>query len=147
MIIHRKCGMCQGGCHVKVTVEDGKIRRVEADQDSPQGRVCARGALTPELLYSADRISHPLIRIGEKGEGKFRKATWDEALDYAAELLDKTRKTYGARALASYQGRGILGMPIARIFSGKSEPCFMKRLGSPNDFNAGSICNLSLIHI
>ena len=97
MIIHRKCGMCQGGCHVKVTVEDGKIRRVEADQDSPQGRVCARGALTPELLYSADRISHPLIRIGEKGEGKFRKATWDEALDYAAELLDKTRKTYGAR--------------------------------------------------
>ena len=70
MIIHRKCGMCQGGCHVKVTVEDGKIRRVEADQDSPQGRVCARGALTPELLYSADRISHPLIRIGEKGEGK-----------------------------------------------------------------------------
>lgn len=143
MIIHRKCGMCQGGCHVKVTVEDGRITRVEADQDYAQGRVCARGALTPELLYARDRISHPLIRVGEKGEGKFRKATWDEALDYAAELLNKTRKTYGARALASYQGRGILGMPIARIFSGKSEPCFMKRLGSPNDFNAGSICNMA----
>lgn len=143
MIIHRTCGMCQGGCRVKVTVEDGKIRRVEADQESSQGRVCARGVLTPEILYAKERISHPLIRIGEKGEGKFRKATWDEALDYAAGLLEKTRENYGARALASYQGRGVLGMPIARIFSGKSEPCFMKRLGSPNDFNASSICNMA----
>lgn len=143
MIIKQKCGMCQGGCKVKVTVENGKITRVEPDKESPQGRVCARGALTPELLYSPDRISYPLIRTGEKGEGKFRRATWEEALDYAAELLKQTKETYGARSLASYQGRGVLGMPVARIMSGKEEPCFMKRLGSPNDFNAGSICNMA----
>ena len=143
MVIYRKCGLCQGGCQVKVTVENDRIKKVEADQTSPRGRVCARGALTPELLYSSERISHPLIRIGEKGEGKFRKATWDEALDYTAELLKKIQDTYGAKAISSYQGRGILGLPIARIFSGKSEPCFVKRLGSPNDFSASSICNMS----
>lgn len=143
MINHQKCGLCQGSCQVKVTVEDGRIKKVEADSESDRGRVCVRGALTPELLYSEERISHPLIRIGEKGEGKFRKATWEEALDHAAGLLKKTKEIYGARAIASYQGRGILGLPIARIFSGKSETCFMKRLGSPNDFSASSICNMA----
>ena len=50
MIVNRICGMCQGGCQVNVTIEDGKIVRVEPDKTSPKGRLCVRGALTPELL-------------------------------------------------------------------------------------------------
>lgn len=45
MVVNRVCGMCQGGCQVNVTVEDGKIVKVEPDKDSPKGRLCIRGAL------------------------------------------------------------------------------------------------------
>ena len=85
MIENRICGMCQGGCQVNVTIEDGKIVKVQPDLTSPKGRLCVRGALAPTLLYSQSRLTVPLIRDGEKGEGKFREATWDEAFTYAAE--------------------------------------------------------------
>lgn len=144
MVINRTCGMCQGGCQVNVTVEDGKIVRVEPDKASPKGRLCVRGALTPELLYSEERLTYPLIRDGEIGEGKFRRATWEEAFAYAAELLQKTAEKYGARALASYQGRGVLGTPVGRILMGSPKSkSLMGRLGSPNNFHVGSICNLA----
>ena len=79
MVVNRVCGMCQGGCQVLVTVEDGKIVKAEPDKASPKGRLCIRGALTPELLYSGDRLTYPLIRDGKKGEGRFRRASWEEA--------------------------------------------------------------------
>lgn len=144
MVINRVCGICQGGCQVNVTVEDGKIVRVEPDKTSPKGRLCVRGALAPEILYSEERLTYPLIRDGEKGEGRFRQASWDEAFAYAAELLKKTAEKYGVRALASYQGRGILGTPVGRILmdTPKSDS-LMKRLGSPNAFSVGSICNIA----
>lgn len=143
MVVNRVCGMCQGGCQVLVTVEDGKIVKVEPDKASPKGRLCIRGALTPELLYSGDRLTYPLIRDGKKGEGRFRRASWEEAYRYAAELIRKTMEKYGERAMASYLGRGVLGMPVGRILSDNQKPCLMKRLGSPNDFNASSICNMA----
>ncbi|MGN8961212.1 molybdopterin-containing oxidoreductase family protein [Bariatricus sp. HCP28S3_D3] len=143
MIVNRICGMCQGGCQVNVTIEYGKIVRVEPDKASPKGRLCVRGALTPELLYSPDRLTYPLIRNGEKGEGKFRRATWEEAIEYAAQLIRETAEKYGKKSLASYLGRGVLGMPIGRILNNGTKPCLMKRLGSPNDFNVASICNMA----
>ena len=144
MIINRICGMCQGGCQVNVTVEDGKITRVEPDKTSPKGRLCVRGALTPDILYGPERLTYPMIRDGEKGEGKFRRATWDEAFTHAANLIKETSEKYGARAVASYLGRGVLGTPVGRILSGTpGNPCLVKRLGSPNDFNAASICNMA----
>ena len=143
MIVNRICGMCQGGCQVNVTIEDGKIVRVEPDKASAKGRLCVRGALTSELLYSPDRLTYPLIRNGEKGEGKFRRATWEEAIEYAAQLIRETAEKYGKKSLASYLGRGVLGMPIGRILNNGTKPCLMKRLGSPNDFNVASICNMA----
>ncbi|WP_051599302.1 molybdopterin-containing oxidoreductase family protein [Metaclostridioides mangenotii] len=143
MIVNRICGMCQGGCQVNVTVEDGKITKVQPDKSSPKGRLCVRGALTPEILYSSDRLTYPLIRDGEKGEGKFRRASWDEAFEYAADLLKKTMEQYGVQSLASYLGRGVLGTPVGRILLNIKADSLMKRLGSPNVFSASSICNIA----
>lgn len=140
MIITRTCGMCQGGCKVKITVEDGKIVRVEPDKTSPKGRVCTRGALVPEFLYGSKRLTYPMIREGERGEGKFRRATWDEALDYAAELLKKTIDKYGAESLSTYLGRGIRAMPVNRMLFPEEEFSILRRLGSPNMFSSNSIC-------
>lgn len=135
------CGLCQGACDVTVDIEDGRITKVRADKDSPRGRVCPRGARTAEALYGDARIMYPMIREGERGEGKLRRATWDEALDRAAALIRSVIDTHGARAFATYFGRGILGTPVARMQKGKE--AFAKRLGSPNDTSCSSICNLS----
>lgn len=135
------CGLCQGACDVVVDIENGRIAKVRADKESPRGRVCPRGARTAEALYGPQRILHPMVREGERGEGKLRQATWDEALDRAAQLIQGVIDDHGARAFATYFGRGILGTPVARLQKGKE--AFAGRLGSPNDASCSSICNLS----
>ena len=50
MIVNRICGMCQGGCQVNVTIEDGKIVRVEPDKASAKGHLCVRGGTYPGTL-------------------------------------------------------------------------------------------------
>ena len=87
MQVKATCGICQGNCKVVLTVEDGKIIKVEPDRESPRGRACFRGVHAPDILYGEQRLKKPLIRVGEKGEGKFREASWEEALDFAAQKL------------------------------------------------------------
>ena len=98
MQVKATCGICQGNCKVVLTVEDGKIVKVEPDRESPRGRACFRGVHAPDILYGEQRLKKPLIRVGEKGEGKFREASWEEALDFAAQKLKAVQQTYGARA-------------------------------------------------
>lgn len=85
MQVKATCGICQGNCKVVLTLEDGKIIKVEPDRESPRGRSCFRGVHAPDILYGEQRLKKPLIRVGEKGEGKFREASWEEALDFAAQ--------------------------------------------------------------
>ena len=132
--------------YTSYTIEDGKIVKAEPDKESPKGRLCPRGALVPDILYGEERIKRPLIRVGERGEGKFRECSWEEAVDKAAELLKKTADTYGGRSLASYYGRGILGLPVTRLCGkgdGSGKGTFLINLGSVNDMNCSSICNLA----
>ena len=91
--------MCQNKCAVEVTLTDGRLTDIIADPDSPKGRICPRGKLSPQMLYGEQRIQYPMIRIGEKGEGKFRRATWEEALDLIEEkgvpfLLCNTKEMF-----------------------------------------------------
>ena len=81
MVKKGTCGLCQGGCAVVYTIEDGKIVKAEPDKESPKGRLCPRGALVPDILYGEERIKRPLIRVGERGEGKFRECSWEEAVE------------------------------------------------------------------
>lgn len=135
------CGICQGGCRVITTVENGVLTRVEPDRESPRGRLCPRGALAPSILYGEQRIARPLVRDGAHGEGELRKATWDEALGRAARLLEDVARKHGSRAIASYFGRGVLATPVTRL--GMGADTLLTRLGSPNDMNCASICNLA----
>ena len=138
------CGMCQGGCHVQAEIEEGKLISVKADTQSPSGRLCARGYFAPQALYGDQKLKKPLIRTGARGEGKFRTADWEEALDYAAKLMGDVKNAYGAKAMAAYYGRGILGTPVGAL--GRGIPGikpFLANFGSPNDMNCGSICNIA----
>jgi molybdopterin-containing oxidoreductase family molybdopterin binding subunit len=79
-------------CALKVHVEEGRIRKVESADypgDPAARSVCLKGLAAPRLVYHPDRLKYPLKRIGERGEGKWQRISWDEALDtIAAKLLE-----------------------------------------------------------
>ena len=59
MQVKATCGICQGNCKVVLTVEDGKIIKVEPDRESPRGRACFRGVHAPDILYGEQRLKKP----------------------------------------------------------------------------------------
>jgi anaerobic selenocysteine-containing dehydrogenase len=91
---HPECGLL---CHVR----DGRFVRVEADPKTNNNGIpgsttlCAKGLTGPQFVYAADRLKYPLKRAGAKGEGKFQRISWDEALDTIAEKLLETKAKYG----------------------------------------------------
>ena len=80
---------CHGGCGQKLHVKDGKLIRVEGDENHPwnQGRACPRVLALTQYMYHPDRIIHPLKRVGERGSGKFERISWDEAFDTIAKRI------------------------------------------------------------
>lgn len=91
---------CGGGCLLKVHVKDGTVSRIETDDgDEPQFRACARGRAFRQRLYSPDRLLHPVKRAGARGDGRFERVSWDEALDIMAGQLVRVRDTYGPQSI------------------------------------------------
>ena len=91
---------CGGACLLNVHVEDGRIKRVETDDGTePQLRACMRGRALRQRVYSSDRVLFPLKRIGDRGEGKFARITWDEALDTVAAKLKQVSEAFGPEAI------------------------------------------------
>ncbi len=118
------CEMCFWRCGVLASIAEGRVVRVEGNPQHPQnlGRLCARGNAGTGLLHDPDRLKTPLLRTGERGEGKFRPIGWDEALDFLAEKLLKLRAEHGAESVAFFpHGNG------ARFFS-----ILMRAYGTPN---------------
>jgi len=105
---------CGGGrCLLKVHVKDGKIVHIETDNGAdPQLRACARGRAYRQRLNSPDRLKYPLRRTGMRGEGKFERISWDEALDTVADNLRRTKAEYGNSAILPLGGSGNTGGTI-----------------------------------
>jgi anaerobic selenocysteine-containing dehydrogenase len=72
-------------------VEDGRIVKVEGNPALPRtnGKLCARGQAGPNQVYDPDRLLHPMKRVGKRGEGKWKRISWDEALDEVTARLKK----------------------------------------------------------
>ena len=100
-IINSGCSHdCGGRCVLRVHVKDGRIVRIEGDTgDEKQFRACLRGRSYRQRLYHEDRLLYPLRRVGERGEGKFERISWDEALAAVAKELNRVKETYGNEAL------------------------------------------------
>jgi thiosulfate reductase/polysulfide reductase chain A len=98
------CDMCLWRCGAVARVGDGRLWKLEGHPDNPKsnGRLCARGLGGIGELYDPDRLKTPLIRTGARGEGKFRAATWDEALDVTAKALLKIKEQHGPEAVAFF---------------------------------------------
>ena len=96
-----------------VTVEDGRAVRVAGDPDHSftNGFLCTKVSRYLERTYHADRLLYPQIRVGQKGAGEFRRASWDEALALiAARLNDIRNSSDGPQAILPYSYAGTMGM-------------------------------------
>ena len=142
------CGICPGGCGVNVELIDGKVEKILPVKGHPVGVVCIRGIHSKEIIYSKDRLKYPLLRVGDKGEGKFERITWDEALDRIVHKFCKTRDEFGAQAVMSYFGRGSFDTNLVDVFgtpnpTSKGVTGFLYPFGSPNGTGVSSICSVS----
>lgn len=98
------CDMCPWRCGVVVQSVHGKVFKIDGNPKDPKSRgmLCARGQAGVSFLYDPDRLTQPMLRTGERGAGKFRTATWSEALDYAADKMLKIKDQYGPEAIAFF---------------------------------------------
>jgi len=123
---------CHCGCGVLLySNKAGRLVKIEGDPANPfsQGELCPRGLAGLETIYHPDRLTDPLIRVGERGEGKWRKAGWDEALDTIADAFGRFRDESGPESVAFLKGTGRDISPyISRLAYG---------FGSPNYFALG----------
>ncbi len=106
-IIKTTCKSCHGGCGVLVTVEDGAITNIEGNPDTPTwGTMCSKGLSSIQHINHPDRLKYPLKRTGKRGEGKWQRISWDEALDTIESKMKESIEKYGPSSIAISQGTG-----------------------------------------
>jgi anaerobic dimethyl sulfoxide reductase subunit A len=147
-IIWSSCNVnCGSRCPLRVYVEDGKVVRVEADntgEDSPgthEIRACLRGRALRKWVYSPERLLYPLKRVGKRGEGRFERISWDEALDLVSDKLRQVIDTYGNEAVFRIYGTGNLG----GVVSGREQIDRLMNLlgGQLNHYNSYSTAQIT----
>jgi anaerobic selenocysteine-containing dehydrogenase len=106
-IINTTCKSCHGGCGVLVTVEDGVITHIEGNPETPTlGTMCSKGLSSIQHINHPDRLKYPLKRAGRRGEGKWQRISWDEALNTIAGKIKESMQKYGPSSIAISQGTG-----------------------------------------
>ncbi|MES2150887.1 MAG: molybdopterin oxidoreductase family protein [Pseudomonadota bacterium] len=118
---------CPDTCALLITVEDGVATQVKGDPDHPTtaGVLCAKVARYAERTYHADRLLYPMRRIGKKGEGKFERISWDQALDEIAARL-KPIAARAPQAILPYSYCGTMGLVQGESMSAR----FFHQLGA-----------------
>ncbi len=100
---------CHDGCGVLLyTDKDGKLVKVEGDPESPynQGRLCVRCLALPDVVNHPDRLKYPMKRVGERGENKWERISWEEAYDTIVERFGEIKDKYGPESVYFAQGTG-----------------------------------------
>jgi thiosulfate reductase/polysulfide reductase chain A len=107
--IHTCCAICVNKCALTAEVKDGVIRKLNPNPKffKSRGMLCARGNAGAKIPYDPDRIKYPMMRVGERGEGKWKRISWDEAFDFITEKvveLVKEEENRSTIAFASTEG-------------------------------------------
>ncbi|EJK3309524.1 dimethyl sulfoxide reductase subunit A [Salmonella enterica] len=142
---------CGSRCALRLHVKDNEVWWVETDNTGDdvygnhQVRACLRGRSIRRRINHPDRLNYPMKRIGRRGEGKFERISWQEALDTISASLKKTVETYGNEAVYIHYSSGIVGGNITRSSPAASP---VKRLmncygGSLNQYGSYSTAQIS----
>lgn len=118
------CEMCFWKCGVIAKVVDNQVVKLEGNpmHAHSRGKLCARGNGGLGLLYDPDRLKAPLIRTGERGDGHYREASWDEALQYVAMKMREIAANYGPESMALFTH----GSPTSHFYP------LLSAYGTPN---------------
>ena len=132
---------CGGRCLLKVYIRDGIITRIEGDDRQPdtiadpQLRPCPRGRAYRRRQYHPDRLKYPMKRIGKRGEGRFERISWDEALDMMASELIRVKEKYGSASLFVPYGTGSYNQINGRQTAQRLMNLFGGSLGFYNSYS------------
>ena len=107
-IVRTVCQGCHCECGVLVKVVDEKVAEIKGDPDHPMNRgfTCIKGRVQHEVTYHPGRLKFPLKRAGARGEGKWVRVSWDEALDEIATKMTAIKGTFGPETIAAIHGTG-----------------------------------------
>ena len=120
------CLSCAQACAAIAKIEEGRVVNIEGDKEHPvsRGYICERCKAGPEILYHKDRVNYPLKRKGQRGEGKWERISWDQALDEVAARLTRIKQESGPESIALSFGTFRTIKYVGRRF--------LNLLGSPN---------------
>jgi thiosulfate reductase / polysulfide reductase chain A len=132
------CEMCVWRCGLLAKVQNGRVVKLEGNPDNPHstGKLCARGQSGLMTTYDRDRVLNPLIRVGPRGGGQFRRATWDEALDLVAQKLTDIKAKYGPQAMVFSSTHNLSQVQFENL---------LNAYGSPNYGTQRSLCFNAMI--
>ena len=130
------CYMCACRCGINVHLKDGKVAYIEGNKDHPvnQGVLCAKGSAGIMQVNAPSRLDAPLMRVGPRGSGEFKKISWEEALDLAVEWLNPLKKE-APEKLAFFTGRDQ---------SQSFTSYFAQMFGTPNYAAHGGFCSVNM---
>jgi len=102
---------CYGGCSVILTVENDRIVNIEGDplNKATQGYICLKGKLYLEKNYGDKRLKFPLKKVGERGEGRFVRVSWEEAIEEISKKIDYYQNI-SPKSIMFYKGSGEIGI-------------------------------------
>ncbi len=133
------CEFCHCRCRVVAHVENGNLVKFEDDPTDPRGGTlptvpgCLRLRGAQEWMYHTDRLSYPLKRAGERGEGKWTQIPWEQAFDEIADRMRQIKDQYGPEAIALVTGTLRTRSDL--------QTRFFHALGSPNYGGQSRICH------
>jgi anaerobic selenocysteine-containing dehydrogenase len=131
-IVKTCCRACIQNCGVLAHVRNGRVIKIEGNPEYPmtRGCICPKGLAGITALYNPMRNKYPMIRVGKRGENKWKRVSWKEAIDILAHKLMETRAKYGAEAVMCTTGGG--GNPAFRSIAR-----FCNIFGTPNWYEPG----------
>ena len=131
-IVKTCCRACIHNCGVLAHVRNGRVVKLEGNPEYPmsKGALCAKALSGVSALYHPNRNKYPLLRVGKRGENKWRRISWNEAIDIIAKKMETVRHEYGAEAVLVTTGGG--GNPAFRGI-----PRFCNAFGTPNWYEPG----------
>jgi anaerobic selenocysteine-containing dehydrogenase len=128
--VNSTCTLCPGGCGITVRKIDERAVKIEGMKGHPvnDGGICLLGLSGLQLLYGPTRIKTPLKKTGERGQGKWKKISWDDAIAEVVQKLDEIRSKGESHTVGCISGtdRGTVPMLFERFLTAYGSPNMMR---------------------
>lgn len=130
------CQACTTACGIIANVKDGRLLTVRGNPEDPnnRGSVCAKGVAAPSILYDPYRLLYPYKRVGSRGDGRWKRISWEEAYGEISDRLRAIRESGRPEEFAFQQGRNRSTDAVSR---------FLNSFGTPSHFNHRALCSLN----